>query len=51
MDVLLKRGSLGQSVPTVRWMVGVAFDMHNLRGDILGTISDRVDDVPQPTAQ
>src|SRR3984957_16087708 len=45
-DILLKRSPLGTQRPAVSRMVGIAFDVDHLRGDILGPIPDRVDDRP-----
>ena len=43
-DVLLERGALGAERAAVDGVVGIAFDVDHLGGDVLGLVAERVDD-------
>ena len=50
-DVLLERRALGAERAAIDGMVGIAFDVHHLRGHVLRLVAERVDDTPQLTEQ
>src|SRR2546423_13362427 len=43
-DVLLEGSALGAKRAAVNGMVGIAFDVDDLRSDVLGAVADGVDD-------
>src|SRR6516162_1123799 len=43
-NILLQRGAFGAERAAIDGMVRIAFDVNDLRGDILRTVANRVDD-------